>query len=100
MSTTFQRRVEDFTCEKCGTEVNGNGYTNHCPACLWSKHVDEHPGDRSVECGGLMEPIDVEMEGDEYIIVHRCSKCYFERRNRAAEDDNRDAMYSLRRSLM
>lgn len=98
MSTAFQRRVEDFTCDKCGTEVHGNGYTNHCPQCLWSKHVDKHPGDRLEGCGGLMEPIDVQVNGDEYDIVHRCLKCYMERRNRASEHDNRDAMYSLRRS--
>ena len=28
----FQRNKEDFICEKCGLEVEGNGYTNHCIA--------------------------------------------------------------------
>lgn len=37
----FTRVIEDFICENCGTEVKGNGYTNHCPKCLWSKHVDK-----------------------------------------------------------
>ena len=58
----FNRRIEDFTCEHCGTEVHGNGYTNHCPNCLWSKHVDINPGDRAADCGGLMEPIAVEIQ--------------------------------------
>ncbi|MEK7158524.1 MAG: RNHCP domain-containing protein, partial [Patescibacteria group bacterium] len=47
MSRTFQRRVEDFTCESCGAQVTGDGYTNHCPQCLVSKHVDVYPGDRA-----------------------------------------------------
>ena len=34
----FQRHVEDFECEHCGAFVEGDGYTNHCPACLWCKH--------------------------------------------------------------
>ena len=44
---SFTRKVEDFTCEHCGREVHGNGYTNHCPHCLHSKHVDVNPGDRA-----------------------------------------------------
>ncbi|MFN2146641.1 MAG: RNHCP domain-containing protein, partial [Anaerolineales bacterium] len=35
----FQRRIEYFICEHCGAEVSGVGFTNHCPVCLWSKHV-------------------------------------------------------------
>ena len=58
----FSRRTEDFTCEHCGTKVKGNGYTNHCPQCLYSKHVDINPGDRLSDCGGLMEPIDIEQK--------------------------------------
>lgn len=42
----FTKTVEDFICAHCGTHVRGNGYTNHCPECLWSKHVDNNPGDR------------------------------------------------------
>ncbi|MBR6751902.1 MAG: RNHCP domain-containing protein, partial [Alphaproteobacteria bacterium] len=42
----FVKRVENFTCAHCGAEVFGNGYTNHCPKCLWSRHVDNNPGDR------------------------------------------------------
>ena len=53
----FTRTIENFTCGICGTEVKGSGYTDHCPKCLWSEHVDIFPGDRKAECGGLMEPI-------------------------------------------
>ena len=59
----FQRTIEDFTCEQCNFAVKGNGYTNHCPKCLWSKHVDVNPGDRAATCGGLMEPIGAEVGG-------------------------------------
>lgn len=84
----FQCTIEDFVCERCGTRVSGSGYTNHCPSCLWSRHVDVHPGDRQAECGGSMEPIAVETEGGGYRIVHRCLGCGLERRNRAAPDDD------------
>ncbi|MFA6992594.1 MAG: RNHCP domain-containing protein, partial [Candidatus Gracilibacteria bacterium] len=40
MPKRFSRTIEDFVCEKCGAKVKGDGYTNHCPKCLWSKHVD------------------------------------------------------------
>ena len=71
----FQRTIEDFTCENCGFVNKGTGYTNHCPRCLWSKHVDINPGDRQSVCQGLMKPVQVEIKGQEYIIVHRCTKC-------------------------
>ncbi|MST04461.1 MAG: RNHCP domain-containing protein [Candidatus Pacebacteria bacterium] len=53
----FIKVKEDFVCENCKTEVKGNGYTNHCPVCLYSKHVDVDPGDRLSKCGGLMKPM-------------------------------------------
>jgi len=56
----FQRQKEDFVCGECGTTVSGTGYTNHCPQCLWSMHVDVNPGDRAAACGGMMEPKKVE----------------------------------------
>ncbi|KKS64475.1 MAG: hypothetical protein UV40_C0004G0012 [Parcubacteria group bacterium GW2011_GWA1_42_7] len=87
-SKKFQRKKEDFVCEKCGFNVKGTGYTNHCPKCLWSKHVDVNPGDRLSECGGMMEPAEIEMKEGEYVIIHRCVKCGFEKKNKAAEDDD------------
>ncbi len=85
---TFTRTTENFTCEKCGNFVEGNGYTNHCPACLWSKHVDIFPGDRAGECLGLMEPTRVEKKGKEYTIIHKCVKCGFEKPNKAVPEDD------------
>lgn len=95
----FNRNIEDFTCENCGTEVQGNGYTNHCPNCLFSKHVDINPGDRSAECGGLMEPVGLEIKNGEYIIIHRCKKCGFMRKNKTSPDDNFEAVLSLSKKL-
>ena len=63
---TFIRKTEDFICENCGAVVVGNGYTNHCPACLYSKHVDRSPGDRAADCGGLMEPVAVALKRGDY----------------------------------
>jgi hypothetical protein len=77
MSKKFQRHAEDFTCAQCGTEVTGDGYTNHCPSCLWSKHVDINPGDRAATCGGMMEPIAIDRKNGEWVIQHRCRKCGF-----------------------
>jgi len=93
----FQRNKEDFTCEKCGLEVAGSGYTNHCPECLWSKHVDVNPGDRAEGCGGLMEPVGVEESGGSYTIIHKCAKCGFERKNKVVEGDSFDAVLTLAR---
>ncbi len=72
----FQRAPqENFICLHCGQEVFSNGYTNHCPACLWSLHVDNHPGDRACSCQGLMEPQKVFYQSDQWKIIHRCQKC-------------------------
>jgi hypothetical protein len=88
MSSQFIRTKENFVCEKCGFAVEGNGYTNHCPECLWSKHVDVFPGDRAAECGGMMGPVGVEIKNKEYTITHKCVKCGHIKPNRAVPEDN------------
>ncbi|OGG69600.1 hypothetical protein A3F27_00300 [Candidatus Kaiserbacteria bacterium RIFCSPHIGHO2_12_FULL_53_13] len=91
----FQRRVEDFVCEHCGARVVGSGYTNHCPRCLWSKHVDVNPGDRAAGCGGLMEPAALEGSTPVYDIVHRCTRCGEQRRNKADKYDDMNVLLSI-----
>jgi len=91
----FQKRVEDFICEKCGAKVKGTGYTDHCPNCLWSKHVDINPGDRKANCGGLMEPIGVEVKKGKYIIHYRCQKCGYRFKVKAAPEDNFEEILKL-----
>ena len=91
----FIRTTENFVCEKCGFEVMGNGYTNHCPQCLWSKHVDIQPGDRKEVCGGMMKPTRIEKKGKEYTIIHVCEKCGFEKPNKAVREDNFDMIVQI-----
>ena len=92
----FIARNDPFICEYCGKSVGpikyGGSYRNHCPFCLWSKHVDtDIPGDRANDCQGLMEPITVTTRRTgEYVLTHKCTKCGFERYNRIAGDDNFD----------
>jgi len=85
---TFIKKKEDFTCAVCGEKVVGEGFTNHCPKCLWSKHVDLDPGDRKSKCKGLMEPIGVEQKKGEWRILHKCKECGFERWNKVGKEDN------------
>jgi len=92
---TFTKRKEDFICANCGTHVVGNGYTNHCPKCLWSKHVDNNPGDRASTCGGMMKPIAVQPEKDGFIITHKCEKCGKTIRQHSAENDDIETIISI-----
>jgi hypothetical protein len=91
----FVRNKEDFVCEHCGASVEGDGYTNHCPHCLWSKHVDVDPGDRAAECCGMMRPAKLEGATPDYVIHHECEKCGFTRRNKVQKQDDPDAIVSL-----
>jgi len=93
----FQKNTEDFTCEHCGLAVTGNGYTNHCPKCLWSKHVDVNPGDRAAECGGMMEPVATEGSSNDMNIVHECVECGYRKRNRVASGDSIDELSKVAR---
>lgn len=95
MAKRFRRTKENFFCEVCGLTVHGDGYTNHCPRCLWSKHVDVNPGDRQEICQGLMEPVEVGLKSGEYTIIHRCNKCGVEKKNKTAKNDDFDAVIRL-----
>ena len=92
MSTTFRKNKQDFVCEHCGKEVKGSGYTNHCPFCLWSKHVDKFPGDRAEKCGGMMKPSKIEMEKDEFILSNQCVVCGYIKRNKVSAEDDLSAI--------
>lgn len=95
MSDKFQKKTEDFVCENCGTEVKGTGYTNHCPKCLTSRHVDVNPGDRKNSCRGLMDPVGVELKKGEYVILHKCRKCGEMKKNKASDDDEFDVILGI-----
>lgn len=91
----FTRVTEDFLCGKCSFHVEGTGYTNHCPECLWSKHVDINPGDRAADCLGLMEPMRVEKTKGEYSLLHRCCVCGYLKKNKLAKNDNMNVVLAI-----
>ena len=95
MTKHFSRCIEDFVCENCGELVKGDGYTDHCPNCLFSKHVDINPGDREATCDGIMEPISVEGGRKGFIITSRCKKCGHTKRNRSSKNDNLEKIIEL-----
>jgi hypothetical protein len=92
---TFQRREEDFVCERCGTSVVGDGYTNHCPYCLYGKHVDIFPGDRLETCGGLMEPVGYEKDRGQEKLTHRCLRCGKTKKNKVQARDSFEELLRL-----
>lgn len=100
-----------FLCSNCQSKVSlraiGTHNRNHCPCCLWSRHIDEKtPGDRKSRCGGLTEPVGLTFKDggvDKYgkkiqgeiMIVHRCQICGKETKNRIAGDDDADKVFLL-----
>lgn len=89
-----------FRCGHCGITVPrgapGTKHRNHCPVCLWSRHLDTEPGDRSADCGGDMEPLAIAARRDgEWTLVHKCRRCAVLSRNRIAGDDDPVALMSL-----
>ncbi len=94
----FTRTIENFNCAHCGAVVRGNGYTNHCPECLWSRHVDNNPGDRAATCGGMMRPITIEAQGARFIITHKCEICGKTKRQRTSDADNINTIIELSRN--
>jgi len=79
-----------FTCSHCGLvvlPVTNGSYRNHCPFCLYSKHVDVAPGDRMSGCGGLMKPVGLRFKSAKgFQIVHECLRCGETSVNRIAQD--------------
>ncbi len=105
MKTIKDENIKGFICMNCKSFVPinpemGTIHRNHCNNCLWSKHVDNNPGDRASKCGAGMEPIAVtlKIEGqDKYtgnqklgdvMLVHRCLGCNKYVVNRVAADDS------------
>lgn len=83
-----------FSCFQCGRDVLPAETTcrNHCPFCLFSKHVDVYPGDRAATCGGPMAPVSYERSSKKgIVIIHRCGICGHEQKNKAALKDKYQA---------
>ena len=94
----FTEIDEEFICENCGKKVSPLGYScrNHCPYCLYSKHVDKNPGDREEKCQGDLKPIGLEIDSKKgYVIIFKCKKCGAIRKNKAATDDDMSLIIKL-----
>ena len=96
---SFIKNKEDFVCENCGVLNKGNGFTNHCYNCLFSKHVDISPGDRLNCCGGLMRPVGVSYTNKDKYLLHKCNKCGLEKKNIINEKDSIESMIAIQKSL-
>jgi hypothetical protein len=97
--------LEDvFSCKYCQAYVHtqpllsGVHNRNHCPYCLWSRHVDlNKPGDRLSACKAIMQPIGLTIKPGrdkfgidcfgELMLIHRCKECGKLSINRIAADD-------------
>ena len=96
-----QSRASSFRCVHCGFEVPtaaaGTQNRNHCPLCLWSRHVDEAVGDRASSCLAGMEPLGLTLktDGGELQLIHRCTGCGKISKNRLAGDDNTASLEDL-----
>ena len=105
MVKTFKNANIDFTCNHCGWHitsqpmVSGVKHRNHCPICLYSRHMDLfHAGDRLCACKGMMAPVGLTLKRctDKYqgnhtgelMLVHRCLDCGALSINRIAADDD------------
>lgn len=83
-----------FRCVRCkqfiGAPITGGRHRNHCPNCLWSRHVDDRvPGDRKSDCHAAMQPIGrVIRRNGEQVLLHECRGCGKHDPNRIAADDN------------
>lgn len=85
MSAAHNRgdQVIQFNCGNCGSRVRFPGDRvahNHCPECMWSKHVGFGPEVVYPEiangCGGLMKPLRVfEHPTWGQSVVHHCQGC-------------------------
>lgn len=94
------RSEAPFICCTCGRTVAcegaGTHHRNHCPHCLHSIHLDNQPGDRAANCGGIMEPVGVWVrKGGEWAVIHRCRRCGVLHSNRVAADDSALKLISL-----
>lgn len=96
----LQLRKETFRCFNCKFDVPlvavGTTQRNHCPICLWSRHVDDSIGDRQSDCGGKMKTVGLTLKSDgELMLIHLCMACNKISKNRIAGDDNDVSIVNL-----
>lgn len=108
----LEEKKRGFRCWNCSqwvpfTEFMGTKHRNHCPFCLWSRHVDlEKPGDRKSKCQAGMRPIGLTFKHEgvdkygrlregELMLIHECTGCGKISINRIAADDSEDAILKV-----
>jgi hypothetical protein len=108
----YRDGVYGFQCRHCQAYVytqpafSGVLNRNHCPYCLWSRHVDHcQTGDRMSACKAIMRPIGLTVKRSrnkyragivgELMLVHRCNECGKLSINRVAADDQADRLMEL-----
>jgi hypothetical protein len=106
------RQFGDFDCCHCRLRVSaepllaGVHNRNHCPYCLWSKHVDLlEAGDRLAACKAPMRPVGLTCkhtrkryapaQPGELMLVHRCAACGAVALNRIAADDSPERLWEV-----
>ena len=96
-SARFTERNEEFRCIACGRNVppHPSSSRDHCPHCLTGLHIDVYPGDRRNECGGVLEPIGLQVKSGKRQIVYRCRNCHRQMFNLVAPDDNPEVIAEL-----
>ncbi len=108
---------DEFFCLRCGVivsgayELSGVRNRNHCPYCLWSRHLDwRAPGDRLSSCKGAMRPIGLTLKNarnkyasgpsGELMAIHQCTVCRAVSINRIAADDGTGILLDVFRSSL
>jgi hypothetical protein len=100
-----------FKCSHCHVYVSSEPFLsgvnnrNHCPYCLWSRHLDLfEAGDRLSACKGMMRPVGLALkktrkkyglDQGELMIVHQCAECGKASINRIAADDLADRIFEV-----
>jgi hypothetical protein len=100
-----------FKCNHCCAYIHadetlsGVQNRNHCPYCLWSRHVDLYQsGDRLAACKAPMQPIGLSLkktgkkygcQNGELMVIHACSDCGSVSINRIAADDDAEQLYQI-----
>jgi len=101
----------DFSCAHCHNLVSsahllsGVNNRNHCPYCLWSRHLDLYSaGDRLSACKAPMQPVALTAKRSwnkyghgrgELMLVHLCTDCGNVSINRIAADDDAQTLLEV-----
>lgn len=101
----LKHREKGFNCLHCNNYVSTESFIsgvqnrNHCPYCLWSRHVDSRlAGDRLAACKAQMKPVGLTLKRvhkkypqkaqGELMLIHQCVVCGKVSINRIAADDD------------